>query len=297
MQRTQIDTLDDALVRLGSRITAWVLGAGLLSLHATVFTLSMVTMVFWNIYDKPQDLWVTEVFRRWGALLAFHAIVVAAGWAVWKLLRAEQRAIDAAGRQWTPVLAEPPAYPVEPSAAWVAAPAGIEPVRRGPDATQRAMVFARQAVVTWVDWSDALGRHAIRAYRSTATLVRTRTQRGGPAATDTITPPMSWPAAPVRSDEEEFIANFAPSAPPEIHTEVTTAATDIILTSTMLAEPAEPQAPIIPIVKDANATWLETATASWLPRQAENGSGETHNGHHPKPDISPDPGNPPPAVE
>ena len=85
---------DDLFTRLGNGLTRWVLGWGFLTFHATIFTISMIAMVLWNFYDSPNDIWVDEVFRRWGAVLTFHAIVVAAGLTAWRLIRAEQRALD-----------------------------------------------------------------------------------------------------------------------------------------------------------------------------------------------------------
>jgi len=160
VQRAQTNTLDDALMRLGSRVTSWVLGAGLLSLHATVFSLTMVGLVMWNVYDDPTDLWVGDVFRRWGALLVFHAIAVAAGLTAWKLMRAEKQALDTAG-DFRPVA---PVYQIgaQPSSAATATWAQQTAPMAVNQPSSRARVVGKQVVVTWVEWSNALGHHAMK---------------------------------------------------------------------------------------------------------------------------------------
>lgn len=316
MQRVQPHDLDDAVARLANHVTRWVLGVGLLSLHATVFTLSMVGMVLWNLYDNPNELWVADVFRRWGALLAFHAILVAAGWTAWKLMRAEQEAVDSAQRSWVAASVERPVFgadghgPAAPPVWTAPAPPPAAGWQRYAASMQRADLVARRVVTLSHTWSVAAARWTIDAVTTTTERWMAGRRGGQPGVAPPHNPLSTWPEAPrPRTDEEEFIARFGGAS---VSREVTVTETvtttvepgegkDVVLdvTSAPLPETPEP-GPAVHVAKDPNATWVETAAATWLPRPDVPVPPAT-NGHHPDEETgttpssepNPDPNDPP----
>jgi hypothetical protein len=273
MSRRTTEGVDDILVRLSSRATLWMVGTGLLSLHASIFTLSIVGLVFWNVYDSPNDLWVDEVFARWGIVLVLHALVVAAGWTAWKLMRAEQKAIAAARTTWTTPVLTASTQPI-PQANWQARAAGQQPFSPPPP---RAESVAKRALVSYTAWTSEVARRT----RSVVTSVSHRGPQNGKSPS---APPagsiQSWPEGPIRirEDEQEFIARFgsqtttAWSTPPPNHTPA--------------SGPPEPSAPSVE--KDAGQTWVEAATGGWIaPRDDDALNGAKHtNGVHPRDDSA-----------
>jgi hypothetical protein len=269
---------DDALIRLSSRVTNWVLGTGLLSLHASVFTLSIIAMVFRNIYDSPNDLWVDEVFRRWAVVLAFHAIAVAAGWTAWRLLRAEQQAIDAARTTWTPAVLPASTQPVSPNR-WPQQSGANQPY---PASSQRMESVAKRALVSYTTWSGTLARRT----KSVVSLSASRwiSSRSNPpenASTGAPDSTQSWPQGPIRTreEDEEFIARFGIQT-----TQEWTSAPADHTPANGTSEPTTPS-----VSKDAGQTWVEAATGSWIaPKDDELSPESRHsNGHHPPPDETP----------
>ena len=120
-----VDALDRRvdLNEVGSRATAaltrWVLGTGLLWLHALAFVVVGLGLLLRNILTDPAHITVGEPLLRWGVVLAAHAAAVAIGWTVWRVAhppprrpvyRQIPRAAIRAGRP-APLAAEPVWYP------------------------------------------------------------------------------------------------------------------------------------------------------------------------------------------
>lgn len=88
-----VDALDrridwtDVGARATAGLTRWVLGPGLLSLHALAFVVVGLGMTLWNILTDPADIAVGEPLLRWGIVLALHAAAVLIGWAAWRVIR------------------------------------------------------------------------------------------------------------------------------------------------------------------------------------------------------------------
>jgi hypothetical protein len=268
MNGTTIGGADETLTRLSSGLTRWVLGLGLLSLHATVYTLSMVGMVLWNIYDAPDDLWVDEVFYRWTAVLAFHAIAVACGWTAWRLMRSEQAAVMAAQHTWTPVPS--PASEYRPYEAHQPAGEWQQPAQLGPGTMQRyaasahrAEDVAKRALSSSAAWSGAIARRTVGAMSgATSRLTHRGDAQAAPPATGN--PTQGWPENParLREDDQEFVARFTTPAEPTTTAQTPDhAATDTVLNVTSRSVPG-PDATPHPM-KEPGQTWVEAATSAW----------------------------------
>ena len=121
----QLDALDrridwtDVSARATAGLTRWVLGTGLLSLHALVFLVVGLGMLFANILTDPSDITVGGPLLRWGIVLALHAAAVVIGWTIWRVVhppaerstyRPLPRATLDVGRP-APLTAEPVWYP------------------------------------------------------------------------------------------------------------------------------------------------------------------------------------------
>jgi hypothetical protein len=121
----RLDALDrridwtDVSARATAGLTRWVLGAGMLSLHALAFVVGGLGMLLANILTDPSDITVGEPLLRWGIVLALHAAAVLIGWTIWRVVhppaarpayRPLPRPAIGAGRP-APVTAEPVWYP------------------------------------------------------------------------------------------------------------------------------------------------------------------------------------------
>jgi hypothetical protein len=80
------------LEQLNQRSVRWLLGAGFLSLHLTVFGITLLTALTWNLIADPADLSMMEPFRYWGTAAIIHTILLGGGLIAWKLLRMDQPA-------------------------------------------------------------------------------------------------------------------------------------------------------------------------------------------------------------
>ncbi len=78
---------DPVIEQFNRRLTGWVLGPGLLAFHAGVFFLTMTGLIFWNVYDNPNDFWAGNLLKRWGAIVILHVVVTVAATVGWRLLR------------------------------------------------------------------------------------------------------------------------------------------------------------------------------------------------------------------
>ncbi len=273
---------DDFLTRIGRRLTIWVLGTGLLSLHATVFTLTIIGMVFWNIYDAPDDLWVADVFRRWGVLLLFHAVAVAAGWTAWRLLRAEQHAIDANRTSWNS--ATESTYPPIPINTWQP-PSTMQHVESPqPKSTlQQTGHSLKQFAAYSAIWTSKIGRAATGATQSVSSKFSGK-KNATDAASEVppVMPVQSWPQGPIRADQDdELIARYGgqPSSaivPPNSNTELPSS-------NDPNGDQIEGNASAPTVGKDAGQTWVEAATTGWMMPRDDEGAGQTiQNGTHPQ---------------
>ncbi len=275
MNKSAVHHADDMLVRLSTRATIWMLGTGLLSLHASVFTLSIVGLVFWNIFDSPNDLWVDEVFRRWGVVLAFHAIAVISGWTAWRLLRAEQRAIHAASTTWSPPVLPASTQPVRPDR-WQSQP--IENHGFAVPA-QQGRSFAKRAFTSYTVLTATLARKTVAVVSASASkLTSGRNDSTPPTGESAPTAAQSWPEGPIRlrDDEAEFIARFGGQASPQ-----SAGWTPAAPHQTPANGTSEPSVPSVS--KDAGQTWVEAATGGWIaPKEAGPAvDPKRSNGHHP----------------
>jgi hypothetical protein len=260
--------LGDLLGRSGNALTRWALGFGLLSLHATLFAVSMVALVLWNIYASPRDLWVDEVFRNWGALFAFHAICVTAGTIAWRLLRAEQEALAANQRTWTqpavPVAQPSQVAPYTGAGPITAAPTGpshggqaLKALRRADRLTKRGVVASLAVIVPAFNrLADALEHQATRVIAR---------KGAGAAAAKQADPTVTWPQPTARNspDDEEFITKFAGPAsaqPPAQQGNGQDVVIGYVLSGvTPASMNGAPPAP----VKDPGKSWVETAAFAW----------------------------------
>ncbi|MCC6792408.1 MAG: hypothetical protein IT336_12020 [Thermomicrobiales bacterium] len=258
-QRTMNGDTEEMLTRLSTGLTRWVLGLGLLSLHATVYTIAMVGMVFWNIYDSPSNLWVDEVFYRWTAVLAFHAIAVACGWTAWRLMRSEQQAVIAAQRSWQEASTRP--VDARPFATHPASPAWQQPeqlefgtVHRY---AHRADAAARRALVSSAAWSGTLARRTMGAVSTTATRL---THRNEAPPTSAANPAQTWPENPARHrpEDDEFIHRFVGPVPLESTPVPADAATDTVLNVTNRPTTSSGHP-----VKEPGQSWVQAATSAW----------------------------------
>lgn len=288
MNQSMHDAGDDALTRLSGGLTSWVLGLGLLSLHATIFTISMVGMVLWNIYDTPRDLWVDEVFYRWAAVLIFHAIAVACGWTAWRLMRSEQAAVIAAQRTWSPAPTQPAEFrtyepPRLESNGWHGgAPAHGGRMQRYAESAHRAEDAAKRALASSAAWSSTMARRTMSVMSTTATKLTHRIDNSdSKSAAD---PTQTWPENPARHrpEDEEFISRFAGSAattPGEGTTRApeTGTGTDIVLNVSGISSRPETELGSTPhLGKGPGQTWIEAATSVWHGPHQSNGSSSDH---------------------
>jgi len=271
---------DDFLTRIGRRLTLWVLGSGLLSLHATIFTLTIIGIVFWNIYDAPDDLWVADVFRRWGVLLLFHGIAVAAGWTAWRLLRAEQHAIDANRTPWSPPAETP--YPPIAINTWQPPSTfqQVESARSGSTLQQTGRSLKQFAAYSAI-WTSRLGRTAASATQSVSS--RLSGKKGNAAASSGVppaSPVQTWPQGPIRTDEDDqLIARYGGS--PSKAATLPASDRELLPNGGPAGSQIEgtPSAPIIG--KEAGQTWIEAATTGRsMPRDGETPEPNTLNGTH-----------------
>ena len=121
----QLDALDrridwtDVSARATAGLTRWVLGTGLLLMHALVFLVVGLGMLFANILTDPSDITAGEPLLRWGIVLGLHAAAVLIGWTIWRVVhppaersayRPLPRAALGVGRP-APLTAEPVWYP------------------------------------------------------------------------------------------------------------------------------------------------------------------------------------------
>lgn len=271
---------NNALVRASNRATLWIVGTGFLSLHATLFTLTMVGLVLWNIYDTPNHLWVDEVVVRWGIVLAIHAIAVAAGWTAWRLMRAEQQAIDAARTPWSSaaIAATPRVSP----GAWRSPPLEAAPYRAEPP---RATGAAKRALVTYSTWTTTLAQRTVTAVSTTAS--KLTSDRRGPAivpgqpAQDVAA---SWPEGPMhgRIEMQEFVARFGSVSNVQMD--------NVSLPAEPLAAPHSNDNSSPPLIsKEAGQTWVEAATGAWFtpraidPETDQPATNDQHPGDRPAP--------------
>lgn len=264
MQRSSFRSADDLLSRTSLTITQWVLGIGFLSLHASVFFVSLVGLLLWNLYDAPNDLWALDVVRRWGTLLALHALAVAAGWGAWKLLRAEQRAIDSnAAGGWSGQTANvralngtavPPQWPQTPPATLF---------DRYRTSANQADDAARRFAHSTVLWSAKVASGTRTAMSQARTKLGAKPAEATGATHD---PTLTWPA-PVqhRSEDDEFIARFGHangnghSGPGPV--------VQPAPASQPLSSPPSHGNGNTGFAKDPGWTWVETAAASWTTRR------------------------------
>lgn len=278
MSQTTYGSADDLLTRASASLTRWVLGLGLLSLHATVYTVALIGMVLWNIYDSPSNIWVDEVFYRWTAVLAFHGIAVACGWTAWRLMRSEQAAVLEAQRSWTPVSTTPYRAPeaIQPNSGWhVPTPEPLGFRQRSVASAHRADDLAKRALTHSAAWSATFARRTMDAVTHTATKV---THRHAEPAQPTASPIQTWPEAPKRhrTDEAEFIQRFAgPPAGEPGSTAVASDAADTVLHVTT-RQPTESNVP--PPVKEPGQSWIEAATSAWH-GPLDNELSQRQNGH------------------
>lgn len=264
---------DDAITRLSGSLTRWVLGWGLLSLHATVFTLTMIAMVLWNIYDTPNDIWVDEVFRRWGAVLAFHAIAVAAGLTALRLMGAEQDAISAeTGWTGAPSPAIPRIEAFNPNSGWTApTPAGryAESMRKADAAFGRVVISAARL-------SAVLAGRALTILTSTFERIQSRRDQNDRSRSTVPDPTKTWPESPVRHspEDEAFISRFAGNgAPPMVNPNLTSppSGVDVVLDIDGVSTPDNRRITSPPaFAKEPGQSWVEAATYSWhIPHESQ----------------------------
>lgn len=178
--------------RFNRRLTGWALGTGLLAFHAGVFFLTMTGLIFWNVYDKPNDFWTGDLLKRWGAVLVLHAVVTLAATTGWRLLRSADIQ-EARPEHWR-------AGPVQPLVAdgrWRA-------LESGPAIEPQPYVPASEPDLPKL---TAAQRFRAGASRRVATL------RG---KADEVSPETAarWPAPPARRDPEadELIRQFGNGA-------------------------------------------------------------------------------------
>ena len=313
-------TADDAFTRISGGITRWALGWGLLSLHATIFTISMIAMLFWNIYNSPDDIWVDEVFRRWGVVLAFHAIAVAAGLTAWRLVKAEQQALEAEPPQWTSALTRPTpaitARSVQPqplSAAveqegWApfpatpAMPVGPARSRRYLAAMQRADAAFGRGLAASATWTGIYTRRAATSVSSGITGLVARGKQAETAAPPD--PAFNWPESPVRHrpEDEEFISRFAGNGSNGSNGGFgggPSAGVDIVLDVNGVSSDQNRRAGGLPI-KEPGQSWVQAATYNWqMPHEPQPGiTPAAQNGHAASPpEMTSVPGTTPPAAD
>lgn len=286
---------DDLLDRLSDSLTRWVLGFGLLSLHATLFTVSMIAMLLWNIYSAPGDLWVDEVFRRWGAVLAFHAIAVVAGTIAWQLLRAEQQAMDAQRVEPSPLARPVPIASFDHGEAPNAWRPGISvpgnPAQRYAETAHKAEDLAKRAFSASAVWSAAVARRTKQAVVATKTKWTHRRDQPEPPTPAVTDPTMTWPQVPVRhrTEDQEFISRFAASAPSQVEPPATSepGGVDIVLDVASVSPPSGAEAGATHTVgKEPGQSWLEAATHAWhLPRSQD---GEAPPAESERQEVAPD---------
>jgi hypothetical protein len=187
--------LEGTLDRLNRRLTAWVLGTGLLSFHAGVFFLTMTGLFVWNAYESPSDFWAADVLRRWGAVLTLHAVVVIAATVGWRLLRTADIQ-EASMQRWRPALGPGPTEPTVANWRAIEGPRPTEPPLRPPGTEDVPRVTAAQ-------------RFRSRAAERLATM---RGKENEDAAVRA-----QWPEPPTRRDPEadELIRQFGPGAQPD----------------------------------------------------------------------------------
>lgn len=183
---------DQALERLNQRLTAWVLGSGLLSFHAGVFFLTMTGLFIWNAYDAPTDFWAADVLRRWGAVLTLHAVAVVVGTVGWRLLRTADIE-EASMQRWHAALG--PGQPEVTAGDWRA----IE----GPRPTEAPLT---PPGVDDIPRLTAAQRFRSRAAERLATMRRKESENAAVRA--------QWPEPPTRRDPEadELIRQFGPGS-------------------------------------------------------------------------------------
>jgi hypothetical protein len=291
MDQSMARKADEMMARLSGSLTRWVLGVGLLSLHATVFTISMIAMVLWNIYSAPSNIWIDDVFRRWGAVLAFHAISVAAGLTAWRLLRAEHLAMDSHRADWSrserPVR-RPTFTPRAATNGWhPTALVQSSSAHRYAESAHKAEEVAKRALSTSAVWSAAVARRTIHVVATTAskwTKQHDEVNGSTPAVTD---PTKTWPESPVRhrTEDEEFISRFAAknSIPaPDSVVQNAGPADDVVLDASGISNSDEARTSSAPAVgKEPGQTWVEAATFAWhVPRDSDGGSPHHENNGH-----------------
>ena len=283
---------EDLLTRFSRGVTAWVLGPGMLTLHATVFAVAMTAMTLWNIYDAPSDLWVGDVLRRWGVVVCFHAILLAAGWIAWRLLKAEQAAIEGTA----PSVAAPAAVAEPVTRAPLAARLGLAGGEAGTVAA-RADDLARRAIGTSAAWGTVAAhqtRRAVAVVTERWTTFRAGTTPPPAADGQQIDPARTWPEgfAAVRHEQTIVVASestaghAAPGQGSDVVLDVHGfAAVNGHAPSEAGAVPAAASPPPNGFTKDARWTWVETAAAAWLARREVDPPPPTEpaNGHQPVP--------------
>jgi hypothetical protein len=311
-------TADDAFTRISGGITRWALGWGLLSLHATIFTIAMIGMLFWNIYDSPNDIWVDEVFRRWGVVLAFHAIAVAAGLTAWRLIKAEQASLMAEPPQWT----APPTRPAQAISAQ-SLPTQIELTGWAPFPVQQPMIpvapsRSRRYLATMQRADAAFGRglaasatwtgiYSRRVAGSLSSSVSGLLARGKQSETTTIPDPaFNWPESPVRHrpEDEEFISRFAGNGANGLNgasggSGATSSGVDIVLDVSGVS-PDDGRRSGTPLIKGPGQSWVQAATYTWqVPHETQAGiTPAAQNGHAASPpDMTSAPDAAPPPAD
>lgn len=151
--------LNEVGARATTALTRWVLGTGLLWLHALAFVVVGLGLVLRNILTDPADITVDGPLLRWGIFLAGHAAAVAIGWTIWRVAhppaarpvyRPIPRPALASGRR-AQLTAEPVWYPDgSANGHWNGAANGHVPHPAGAWPTEPRTVVTSRRVTTLV---------------------------------------------------------------------------------------------------------------------------------------------------
>ncbi len=225
---------------LSQRITAWVFGPGMLRFHATVYFTLMTLLLLWNMARNPSDIWAMDLLRRWGAILAFHAVLLGGGWAAMRLLRIEMPGTRP--RDADLPVALPPGPPSR--LPWPPAPA--KPASTWPG-TRTAGAAGGHRSVAMARWTrDAVAGASARFNQARAN------RHGDPTTT--------WPSSGPNTrtpEDAEFVARFGPTG------------VDSGLHPTSPGSHGPAGAAVSHQIKERRWSWVEAAAGSLLPRKDE----------------------------
>jgi hypothetical protein len=253
--------LEQQLVSAGERSTAWFLGPGFLAFDFGAFFLIAPTLLMWNLWRDPSNVWAFNLFRYWGFFLIAHSVAIALTWGTWRFLHGDEAQDQRQPTVWsTRSGAVPPSWAVTDSEQIAATQSYGRSIAA--DAGQRAGENLR-----------GVARKTKGAVSSAAGKWSTIWQSHSSQPSNQVGE--NWPSgfSERRQDESEFIARFGTTPVPtsdQSRPAQPFDSDDVVLgygTSVRPNADAPANGNKPPVRgKETRWSWVEAAASSWLTR-------------------------------